>query len=305
MFEQDEIDDQEENLEEVSEEPEVDEISEAEDDDDEAELEVSDSDDEESDEEDDEDAGDDEADGLVVDLGGDDDDEAEEKDTGPMRSLRQANRELKKRLKELEGKGQESPTAAAQELGPKPTLADFNYDDEKHEAALVAWHDQKRELEAKQAEAEQEAQKAQEAYQSRFDGYQAAKAELGVNDFDEAEDAARETLTQNQQSVIIAHAKQPELVIYALGKNTKQAAELAAEKDPIAFAVKVTRLEENMKVTGTKKPKPEKKQSRGGAPRNAAPQIGSKKLDAAFKEAQKTGDFSNYQALKRAQKAQG
>ena len=304
MFEKDEIEDQETEFEDDSEEPEIDEITEAEDDDEDEELDVEDSEDDESDEDDD-DGDDDEDDGsLVIDLGGEDEDDSEN-DTGPMRSLRQTNRELKKKIRELEKKGADAPDNPAKELGPKPKLADFNYDDEKHEAALVKWHDRKRELDAQKEADQEKARQAQEAYQARFDGYQDAKGKLGVDDFDDAEDVARETLSTVQQSVIIAHAKQPELVIYALGKNPKQAAELASENDPIAFAVKLTRLEENMKVTGTRKPKPEKKLTKGGAPSKAQPQIGSKKLDAAFKEAQKTGDFTKYQQLKRQAKAQG
>lgn len=294
MFDKDEIQDEELETD-VSDETEEETVDD--DTDDDGEDLVSEDDDQEDVEDDDEE--DDEGDALVINLDGEED---EEEDTVPIRSLRQANRDQKKRIRELEKQleGQETPDDA-QELGDKPTLEDFDYDQEKHAEALIEWNDRKRELDAKKEADTKKAEEAKEAYQNRFDAYQKAKAELKAKDFDEAEDVARENLSVVQQSVIIAHAKRPELVIYALGKNPEKAADLAKEEDPIAFAFKVAQLEANMKVTGTKKPKPEKR-LKGGAPQ---PQVGSKKLDAAFKEAQKTGDFTKYQQLKRQKKAKG
>lgn len=294
MFDKDEIQDEELETD-VSDETEEETVDD--DTDDDGEDLVSEDDDQEDVEDDDEE--DDEGDALVINLDGEED---EEEDTIPIRLLRQANRDQKKRIRELEKQLEEQETPDdAQELGDKPTLEDFDYDQEKHAEALIEWNDRKRELDAKKEADTKKAEEAKEAYQNRFDAYQKAKAELKAKDFDEAEDVARENLSVVQQSVIIAHAKRPELVIYALGKNPEKAADLAKEEDPIAFAFKVAQLEANMKVTGTKKPKPEKR-LKGGAPQ---PQVGSKKLDAAFKEAQKTGDFTKYQQLKRQKKAKG
>lgn len=229
--------------------------------------------------------------GLTVSLEQEDDDEG----SGPIRDLRSQNRDLKRRLKELEAK----PTPEQVELGPRPTLESSEFDEDAFAEKLLEWNEAKRVADAKADADKQAEQKAVEAYQERHQSYETAKNALGVKDFQEVEDAVADVLSNVQQSIVVDNAKRPELVVYALGKNPKKAAELAAETDPIKFAFKLAQLEAAMTVTGVKnKPKPD--QSLSG--KTPPPQSGQKKLDEAFAKAQSSGDFSEYQRLKRALK---
>jgi len=229
--------------------------------------------------------------GLTVSLEQEDDDEV----SAPFRDLRSQNRDLKRRLKELEAK----PTPEQVELGPRPTLEGSEFDEGVFTEKLLEWNEAKRAADAK-ADADRQAErKAVESYQERHQSYETAKNALGVKDFQEVEDAVADVLSNVQQSIVVDNAKRPELVVYALGKNPKKAAELAAETDPIKFAFKLAQLESAMTVTGVKhKPKPD--QSLSG--KTPPPQSGQKKLAEAFAKAQSTGDFSEYQRIKRASK---
>lgn len=214
--------------------------------------------------------------------------EEEPDDAGEgIRNLRQAHKDQKKRIKELEEqlKAKESPET---ELGEKPTLESFDYDAEQFEAALIDWNERKRAHDARKAEAEKEEAELREQYGQKLQGYQAKKASLGAKDFDEAEEAVLESLSVQQQSVIIANSEKPELVVYALGKNPKVMERLASKKDLISFAFELAKLENNLKVTGTAKPKPEKriKGAKGAA------LTSDKKLAQLEAEAERTGDMT-------------
>ena len=127
-----------------------------------------------------------------------------------------------------------------------------------------------------------------EQYGQKLQGYQSKKASLGAKDFDEAEEVVLEGLSVQQQSVIIANSEKPELVVYALGKNPKVMERLASKKDLISFAFELAKLENNLKVTGTAKPKPEKriKGAKGAA------LTSDKKLAQLEAEAERTGDMT-------------
>ena len=204
-----------------------------------------------------------------------------------IRNLRQAHKEQKKRIKELEEqlKAREAPEA---ELGEKPTLEGFDYDAEKFEAALIDWNERKRAHDAQKAQKEREEQEAREQYGKKLQAYQAKKVGLGAKDFDEAEEAVLENLSVQQQSVIIANSEKPELVVYALGKNPKVMERLSSKKDLISFAFELAKLENNLKVTGTAKPKPEKR-VKGAA---GAALTTDKKLAQLEAEAERTGDMT-------------
>tara|TARA_R110000744_G_scaffold371480_1_gene482498 strand:- start:89 stop:964 length:876 start_codon:yes stop_codon:yes gene_type:complete len=237
---------------------------------------------------------------LVVSFGDDEEDEAEA--TPVIRSMRQKLKDQKARIKELEQATVENKAVEAVQLGEKPTLESVDYDSDKFETALLEWNATKRDMDAeKTAKAERE-EAAQSRYMDRLDTYQKAKVSLGAKDFDDAEEVVRESLNTAQQSIIVANAKRPEILIYALGKNPDMLKGLAAEQDLASFAFRLGQMESGMKVTGmSTKPTPEKRLKGGGTPPMGS---GSKKLEQLRTEAEKTGDYSKVTAYKKQMRSQ-
>ena len=228
---------------------------------------------------------------------GDEDSPPQEDETAPewVRELRKTNREQKKRIKELEAKTEERAGAAkVAELGPKPTLEGCDYDEEKFADAVTAWHEQKREIETAKADAEKAEKDAETAWQARLAEYNDRKKSLGVKDYDDAEDAARDLLSQTQQGILVQGMDDPAVVIYALGKNPQKLKEMAAIKDPVKFAVAAAKLETTLKISKRSKPQPEGKVT--GSARSSGLDSTLEKLEA---EAERTGDRTKVQAHKR------
>jgi hypothetical protein len=220
-------------------------------------------------------------------------------------------RELRKRLREQE---REAKAAKAElerlkapekpQLGPRPTPADSDYDDDKHTAALEAWLKQKAAVEAAEAEGRKAQEKQAEEWTQTVHRYRERKTELAakVADFDDAEETVAATLSVAQQSAIMAYAEQPEALIYALGRNEGKLSELAKHTDILRFVADIAKLEaKDLTVTTAKKspPKPAKVVSGATAPATA---IASKTLERLEAEAEKTGDRSKVHAYQREQK---
>ena len=246
------------------------------------------------------DGAEDEEGGMVVTIG--DEEPAEEQDdkAAPawVKDLRKTQRELQKENRELKAKLEQSaPKPKAQEVGKKPTLEDCDYDGDKFEQELTAWHDRKRSAEqsAKQREDEQKAQ--QEAWNGRLESYKTAKAALKVKDFDDAEEVTTSVFNEVQQALIIDAADNPALVIYALGKNPAKAKELAAITSHTKFLREISRLEDTkLKVQNRKAPPaPERTVSGTGKISGTTDST----LERLRTEAEKTGDMSKVVAYKR------
>lgn len=244
-----------------------------------------------------------EADEFSVSFDGDDDEEQEVKDEPnwarnlrkKQRTTAKENKKLKAELEELKGAKEKA------KIADKPTLESCNWDETKFETELVAWQEQKRAVE-KQKQAEAEAQQAeQDAWQKRIDGYNEAKKALASKapDFEEAEEEVKDILSPVQQGALLHVSKQPDVLVYALGKNPKRAQKLAEIKDQALFIAELVRLETEMKVTNVKKaPKPERRVGGSGGVSKGA----GNKLDKLREEAQKTGDYTKYFAAKNAAK---
>lgn len=246
--------------------------------------------------------------GEVVVSIGDETPPAEEDDNKApewVRELRKSSREKDRKLRELEQenarlKGSTTTQPAAVVVGEKPTLEGCDFDAEKFGEQLEAWHESKRAADEQQRQAQQAEQSARDAWNKKLTAYGAAKAALKVKDFDDAESAAKDVLTITQQGVIVHGAKNPALLIYALGKNSKKAKELAAITDPVKFAFAAAELELQLKVTPRKTaPAPDRTVS-GSVAGAAAVDNQLEKLRA---EAAKTGDNSKVIAFRRQQQA--
>lgn len=218
-----------------------------------------------------------------------------------VKELRETNRQKSRRIRELEEqlKAKASTETQPVQVGKKPTLEDHDYDADQFEAALEQWYEQKRKADEQNAKAQSEAQAVQKAWEDKLTKYNESKAKLKVADFDDAEEFVRETLSTIQQGIIIKGSSNPELLIYALGRNHAKAKELAAIKDPVEYAFAVAKLETQLKVTPRKAPPPERTVSGSGR--------GSGAIDSTLErlraEAEKTGDMSKVLAYKRQQRA--
>ena len=172
----------------------------------------------------------------------------------------------------------------------------MDYDTGAYEAKLDDWYKAKAAYDQKANERQREADAAKGAWEAKISGYNTAKAELKARDFDDAEAVIADTLSVTQQGIILDGAEKPALLIYALGKNPKKAAELAAITNPVAFAAAIGRLEASLKVT-SRKPSAAPEQ----IPSGNAPKSGSvdNTLERLREEAGKTGDFTKVMAYKR------
>lgn len=218
-----------------------------------------------------------------------------------VRELRKANREKERKIRELEAKL--SATAVETKpiaLGPKPTLESCDYDSEEYEKNLAAWYERKREADAAEADAQAQRDAEAKAWQDKLDSYAKARASLKVRDYEDAEAFALETFNVTQQGIVLQGSDNPALIIYALGKNSTKAKELASITDPVKFAFAVAKLETQLKVTNRKAAaSPERTITSGGGRLSGTV---DSRLDILREEALKTGDLSKVMEYKRRNK---
>lgn len=211
-----------------------------------------------------------------------------------QRELARENRELKERLAAAAPQGR-APAIAGP--GPEPTLEDCDYDVDRFKAEMLAWVNRKREADDYAARAAQQQQAQQQAWNDRLKGYAAAKDALNAPDYDDAEMLIQESMNATQQGIILQGADNPALVVYALGKNSAKAKELAAINDPVKFAFAIAKLETQLKVQkrGTTAPPPERTVSGTGRTSGAVDST----LERLRAEAARTGDMSAVVKYKR------
>lgn len=244
---------------------------------------------------------DDESEDIVVTIG-EEPPPADENTAAPewVRELRKNHRDLQKKNRELEEKLKSTvEPVKTVDLGRKPTLEDSDYDADDFEQKLSGWYERKRLIDEQAAKAEADQREQQKAWQARLDNYGKAKTELKVKDFEDAEDVSKEKLSVTQQGIILQGAENPALVIYALGKNPKKAAELGSITDPVKFSFAVAKLETQLKVSNRKSPPPPEGTVRGTGAVSGA--VGNQ-LERLRAEAEKTGDLSKVMAFKRQQR---
>lgn len=247
-----------------------------------------------------EESGDKDDESLTIQIG---DDEPEEAEEAPewVKELRRANREKDRRIRELEAR--DKPES---KLPEKPTLEGCDYDNAEFERKLEEWYEAKREHDTAEAEQRSLAEKQEQRWQQKLSRYDQGKVELGAKDYDDVESVVMDILDEPfpginapdvRINIIKQGAKDPNTIIYALGRNPKKAAELAKIDDPVEFAFALGEMSAKMKVTKGKPPPPEKKLTgagTGGASDNH--------LDRLREEAARTGDYTKVMAYKRSKK---
>jgi hypothetical protein len=221
-----------------------------------------------------------------------------------VQKLRKEQTRLARENRELKAKLEAKAAPAAIVIGEKPTLESCGYDEVKFENELDAWKDRKRSAEAQERTAIEAREKAAKDFNARLSAYGTAKEALKAKapDFDDAEAAVLADFDVTQQNVLV-HAKQPELMVYALGLNAKERARLAAIKNYAEFALEVGELVAKMKVKqGNRPPTPERRISGGAPGKGIDPKGELKRLEA---EAERTGDRTKVAAYHRRQMLAG
>jgi len=235
----------------------------------------------------------------------DDDDEEEGKpseDNSNFRQLRKRHREEQKARKKAERELEAIKAAGAEkaqvtELRKEPSLDDHDYDEDAYKKDVKSWLKEKREIDAAQAEIEEQHKAEQQSWNDSLNSHNEKRAELEAHpDYEEAETLAIDALSPAQQAIIVRGSKNSPLILMALGKNPKRLAKLAAITDPIEFAFAISREETNMKVTGQSKSKPTPENRLKGAGGSVS------SFEKQIKAARAKGDIKEVQRLKRAQK---
>ena len=236
---------------------------------------------------------------VIVTIGEPAEEEQEDHQPAPawVKEVRKQNKELKRELSEVKKKlNQSVVTPSEPVLGAKPTLESMGYDATKFEQELEAWHEKKRKADDAAAAKKADEEKQTEKWNGKLNFYNESKGNLGVSDFEDAEIVVLDLLNSVQQGIIVQGAKDPALLVYAIGKNESTAKELAAITDPVEFTYAVARLEGQLKVT-SKKPStaPETRISGNSRPSGATDST----LERLRAEAERTGDYSKISAYKR------
>ena len=218
-----------------------------------------------------------------------------------VRNLRKQQRELKRENRELKQKlSTPAGDPSLPPIGEKPTLQSCGYDDEKLDRELDRWYEAKTKHEEAKREAESKEKAEREAWQARVDTYQSMKSELPQDAYEEAEALVQEHMSVTQQSIIIKGARNPAELVFALGQNPSTLKRLAAIKDPVEFAFAAGEIMSKAKIERTAKtiPAPDRVVKSGGK----TPAMTSTRLDELRAKAEKSGDFTEYFAAKRAAK---
>lgn len=186
------------------------------------------------------------------------------------------NAALKKRVAELD-----KPAAPA-DVGPRPTREEYDWDDDKYDAAVDEWNAKKLRAEAAQDEPNDGEAEAKQDVERLNTGI----ASLTYADAKDVVPQAMEALSAADQFIIASAAKDPGKLIYALAKNPARLSALLDIKNPVKKIAEIARMEMQMTVRSKAPPPPENVRSG-----DARVSVGADKEEARLeKEAERTGD---------------
>jgi hypothetical protein len=236
---------------------------------------------------------------LIVTIGEETPPQQEEDTKAPewLRNVRKQNREQAKEIRVLKQQlAQVQPREQTPQLGPKPTLESCDYDADLFERKLDAWKERKIVSDRQQAEARDAEAKRQEYFNSKFEAYSTRKAEVigKIKDFADVEETVLDALNDTQRGVVLAHAKDPALLLYAIGKDEKRLAELSKLSDPVEFIFAVARMETQMRTQSRKPASAPETRISGSAPSSGS----ETQLNKLREAAEKTGDYTKVIAYK-------
>ena len=240
--------------------------------------------------------------GPVITFSGEDPDPEEEQIKsmpGWVKNLRKSDRQKDKQIKDLKRQLETfTKTNEELEIGPEPKIDDndINYDADIFASKYKVWHEKKVKVDAKKTEQQQAQQAEQDEWNQTLTSYQAKRIELNAPNFDDAEEAVKETFSVSQQGILLTAAENPALVILALGQNPKRLAELASIKNPVKFAIAISKLEEKIDMKpGKPTPPPPEKPVKGSGSVSSVDST----LENLRRKAADSGDYTELNAYKR------
>jgi len=218
-----------------------------------------------------------------------DEPEIDEEAPNALRQMREELKERQRKIIAIERENEElrKKTAPAPvEVGPRPRLEDFDYDEDKHNAALDDYEDRKVQA-ALQKQNEAADDGLVEEAQTDVAKFQQSVQALTFPDAKDIVKSVGEAMPAALQYAVAATALDPATFIYAMGKHPAKLQELLAIKNTTKQIAAIVRMEASMKVgQGRKAPNPDVPQ-RGNAVSGIK---ADKKLEQLEKEAAKTGD---------------
>lgn len=240
-----------------------------------------------------EEVGDDE---LIIELEG----EPEAVDETPL--VKQLRQQIKESHRKLAERSREPEAEIV--VGEYPELEDFDWDADKHRAAVLDWTKRDHAAKAQQSQRET-AQKAQaNDFQELQIKYRSSAAALLVRpeQFQEADEAVRSALPEQVQIALAKYCDNPAKVVLALHKYPARLAAITAEPDPLKQLFAIRDLERNLKVTTRRAaPPPEVETIQRGSAQISIPNA-DKEADRLLAKAQKTGNMDEYRAYKASRK---
>lgn len=229
-------------------------------------------------------------DDLVIEIEG----EEAGDETDLVKHLRTVARDAQREAAELR-RAQQPQTI---EVGKKPEMDDvgIEWDPEKYEAALLAYHDRKRQAE----QAEQQRGQATQAQTQQFErarvSYFSSAAKMGIKDPEAHVQKVASELTAEHTGFIMQYTDNPAALMAALNANPGLLAKVADEPDPIRQFAMLAKMDGKVTVKRKGPPPPELQTIQRGSA--SLSETGDKRLAALEKEADRTNDRTKLIAYK-------
>lgn len=235
------------------------------------------------------------------------------KDAKAWSKARQVERELRERVSQLEREAQARSQPAAEDPGEKPTKESCEWDEDRHERELLAWHKKNDAREAKKVKAAEVAEETKRSWAQTVAVADQSRAELikRMPVYLERESIAITALRSagldfDPIAAIVEtleDKKKYPLVIAALGRDPARLKDLVETRSAARFVAKVSKLEDRVemkeKPKGATPPPPESKPKGTGATAGAVDHQRERLLD----EASKSGNIDKLRAYDKSKRA--
>lgn len=219
-------------------------------------------------------------------------------DTPLIKQLRQQVADAKREAADLRRASQPGQKI---EVGKRPTIEDFDWDQEKFDAAYDAWNDRRLQAERHDREATEQQEVKNREFERLRDNHRQRALMLRIPDFDAREKAVVDALGSPELAgIALVLANDSAKLVGAVGANSAALARIEAEPDPIR-KLKILKELESKIVTRKAPPPPEAQTIQRGTASVAQPDP-DKKLAQLEKEAERTGDRTKIIAHKREMK---
>lgn len=171
----------------------------------------------------------------------------EEKDPSLVKNLRNVIKEKERELKELRYAASQSQTVSA-ELPPKPTLESSDYDEEAFEQKLSEWHETKRKIDESKVQKEKSDEAYRQQHNAKVNQYLEDRKTVKFKGFEAAERLVTEEVPLSHQNLILDRAKNPTMVVMALGSNAELRKQLSESTDPVEIGWLIGNIEAKAKA---------------------------------------------------------